>query len=49
MRRHHALNWIAACACLACAIGYTIANRPVSAIATLVVLGVANLVFILAR
>ena len=47
--RHHAINWIAAGACLACAIGYTVANRPVTTIATLVVLGVVNLAFIIVR
>jgi hypothetical protein len=47
--RLRAINWIAAFACLSCAIGYTITNKPVSAIATLVVLGLANLAFILVR
>jgi hypothetical protein len=47
--RLRAINWIAAFACLSCAIAYTITNRPVSTIATLVVLGLANLAFILAR
>jgi hypothetical protein len=40
---------IAAGACLACAIGYTVTGKPLSAIATLVVLGLVNLAFILAR
>jgi L-arabinose isomerase len=47
--RHHAINWIAAGACLACAIAYTVTNRPVTTIATLVVLGVVNLAFIIVR
>jgi hypothetical protein len=43
------INLIAACACLACGIVYTAANRPVAAIATVVVIGLANLAFILGR
>jgi hypothetical protein len=45
----HNVNLIAASACLACGIGYTVANRPLAAIATLVVIGLANLAFILGR
>ena len=47
--RHGTINLIAACGCLACGIAYTVANRPVTAIATLVVLGIGNLLFILVR
>jgi hypothetical protein len=47
--RRHTINWIAASACLACALAYTVANKPLIAIATLVVLGLANLAFILVR
>ena len=43
------VNLIAAGACLVCGIAYTAANRPVTAIATLVVIGLANLAFILGR
>jgi hypothetical protein len=43
------INLIAACACLACGIAYTAANRPVTSIATVVVIGLANLAFILGR
>ena len=43
------INLIAAGGCLACGIAYTVANRPVAAIATLVVIGLANLAFILGR
>jgi hypothetical protein len=43
------INLIAASACLACGIAYTVANRPIAGIATLVVIGLANLAFILGR
>jgi hypothetical protein len=43
------INLIAACACLACGIAYTIGDRPVTTIATVVVIGLANLAFILGR
>jgi hypothetical protein len=43
------VNLIAGGACLACGIAYTLTDRPLTAIATLVVLGIANLAFILAR
>lgn len=39
------INLIAAGACLACGIAYTAANRPVTSIATVVVIGLANLAF----
>jgi hypothetical protein len=45
----HNINLIAACACLVCGIAYTVANRPVTSIATLVVIGLANLALILGR
>ena len=45
----HNVNLIAASACLACGIFYTVANRPIAGIATLVVIGLANLAFILGR
>ena len=47
--KHCTINLIAAGVCLACGIAYTLADRPLTTIATLVVLGIANLVFILAR
>jgi hypothetical protein len=47
--RLRAINWIAAIACLSCAIAYTVTDRPVTTIAMLVVLGLGNLAFILAR
>jgi hypothetical protein len=47
--RHRAINLIAASACLCCGIAYTVTNRPLTSIAVLVVLGLANLAFILAR
>jgi hypothetical protein len=43
------INLIAASACLVCGIAYTAADRPVTTIATLVVIGLANLAFILGR
>jgi hypothetical protein len=43
------LNLIAAGACLACGIAYSAADRPLTSIATLVVIGLANLAFILGR
>ena len=45
----HNVNLIAAGACLACGIAYTAADRSVTIIATLVVIGLANLAFILGR
>ena len=45
--RRHTVNWIAASACLVCALAYTVANKPLTTIAMLVVLGLANLAFIL--
>jgi hypothetical protein len=47
--RRYTINLIAACACLACGIAFTVTNRPVTTIATLVVLGIGNLLFILVR
>jgi hypothetical protein len=47
--RHGTINLIAGGVCLACGIAYTVADRPLTAIATLVVLGIANLAFFLAR
>jgi hypothetical protein len=47
--RRRAINWIAAVGCFACAIAYTVTNRPVGTIVTLIVLGVVNLAFILVR
>ena len=43
------INLIAAGGCLACGIAYTIAGRPITAIAVLVLLGLVNLAFILVR
>jgi hypothetical protein len=43
------INLIAAGACLACGIAYTAADRPVTSIATIVVIGLVNLAFILGR
>ena len=45
--RHCATNLIAAGACLACGVFYTMTNRPIAAVALLVILGLANLAFIL--
>jgi hypothetical protein len=45
----HNVNLIAAGACLVCGITYTAADRPVTMIAALVVIGFANLAFILGR
>ena len=47
--RRHIINLIAASACLACALAYTVANKPLVTIETLVVLGLANLALILVR
>ena len=47
--KRHTINWLAASACLAGALAYTVANQPLITIATLVVLGLANLAFILVR
>ena len=44
-----AINWIAAIGCFVCAGAYTVANRPLGTIVTLIVLGVVNLAFIIAR
>ena len=42
-------NLVAAGACLACGTFYTVTNRPLATVALLVVLGLANLAFILVR
>jgi len=47
--KYRAINLVAASACLCCGIVYTVTNRPLTSIAILVVLGLANLAFILAR
>jgi hypothetical protein len=47
--RYRAINLVAASACLGCGIVYTVTNRPLTSIAILVVLGLANLAFILVR
>jgi hypothetical protein len=47
--KHCATNLIAAGACLACGILYTVTNRPLAAVVLLVALGLANLAFILVR
>jgi hypothetical protein len=47
--RNCTTNLIAAGACLVCVVLYTATNRPRAAVALLVVLGLANLAFILAR
>ena len=43
------INLIAGSVCLACGIAYTLAGRPLTTIATFVILGIANLAFVLAR
>ena len=43
--KHCAINLIAAGACLACGSFYTVTNRPIAAVALLVVLRLANLSF----
>jgi hypothetical protein len=47
--KHCSINLIAAGACLVCGVAYTIAYRPMTTIVTLVVVGLANLAFVLAR
>jgi hypothetical protein len=47
--KHCAINLIAAGTCLVCGVLYTATNRPLAAVALLVVLGLANLAFILVR
>lgn len=42
-----AFNLATGCACLACAIAYTVAKGPLAATTSVVLLGVANLVFVL--
>ena len=43
------INLIAAAGCLGCAIAYTVVNGPLATIVTLIVIGLVNLAFILAR
>jgi len=45
----HNINLIAACACLVCGIFYTVTGRPITTVTLLVVVGLANLAFVLAR
>jgi hypothetical protein len=47
--KYRAINLIAASACFFCGIAYTVTNRPLTSITILVVLGLANLAFILVR
>jgi hypothetical protein len=47
--RSRTTNLIAAGACLVCGIFYTVTDRPLAAVALLVVLGLANLASILVR
>jgi len=47
--KHCTFNLIAAGGCLACGVAYTIANRPMATVAAFVVVGLANLAFVLAR
>ena len=47
--KNRTTNLIAAGACLVCGVFYTVTNRPLAAVVTLVVLGLANLAFILVR
>jgi hypothetical protein len=46
--RSRTFNLVVAGACLACGIAYSVTGGPMTAIATLVALGLANLAFILA-
>jgi hypothetical protein len=43
------INLIAACACLVCGIFFTVTGRPTTTVTQLVVIGLANLGFVLAR
>ena len=43
------INLIAASACLIGGIAFTMSHRPLSTIATFVVVGLVNIVFVLAR
>jgi len=47
--RNCTTNLMPAGACLVCGVLYTATNQPLAAVALLVVLGLANLAFILAR
>lgn len=43
------INLIASCACLVCGIFYTVTGQPITTVTPLVVFGLANLAFVLAR
>jgi hypothetical protein len=43
------VNLVAAGACLVCGIVYTVIEKPLLTIATIVVVGLVNLAFVLAR
>jgi hypothetical protein len=43
------INLLAALACFVCAVGYTVAGKPPSTVVTLVLLGLANIGFVLVR
>ena len=43
------INLIAAGACLVCGIAYTVTGLPITAVTVLVVFGLVNLAFVLAR
>jgi hypothetical protein len=45
--RYRRINLIAAGACLACGIAYTMMGKPLLTIETLIALGLVNLVFVL--
>jgi hypothetical protein len=47
--RRRAINWIAAIGCFACAAAYTVASKPLDTIVVLIVLGLVNLAFLIAR
>ena len=43
------INLIAAGACLVCGILYTVADRPTAVVTQLILVGLANVAFVLAR
>jgi len=43
------INLIAGFACLVCGVAYTMAGKPPGAVVTLVIVGLANLGFVLVR
>ena len=43
------INLIAAGACLVCGVAYTVAGLPITTVTLLVVFGLVNLAFVLAR